>query len=58
LTITYFKNVDCEFDAARFALSEMLQFIWRSAIRDNQPIHLYVPSERMRKLLMDWLNED
>lgn len=56
--LAYFKNVNCEFDADRYALSEMLQFIWRSAIRDGQPIHLYVPSERMRKLLMDWLRED
>jgi len=56
--LAYFKNVNCEFDADRYALSEMLQFIWRSAIRDGQPIHLYVPSERMRKLLMEWLKED
>lgn len=56
--LAYFRNVDCEFDADRFALSEMLQFIWRSAIRENQPIQLYIPSERMRNLFMAWLKED
>lgn len=38
-----------------FALSELLQFVWRSAIRDGKPINLYVPSRRMRDLLTDWI---
>lgn len=38
------------------ALSEMLQFIYRSAIRDNKHITLYIPSKRMREILKDWLN--
>lgn len=37
-----------------FALSEMLQFLWRSAIRDGQPVTLYIPSSRMRKLFEMW----
>lgn len=41
-----------------FALSELLQWIWRSAIRDGKPIKLFVPSSRMRKLLYDWLGID
>lgn len=39
-----------------FALSEMLQWIWRSAIRDGKPINLYIPSKRMRNLLLDWID--
>lgn len=39
-----------------FALQEMLQWIWRSAIRDGKPIDLYIPSERMRNLLVEWLD--
>jgi len=35
-----------------FAISEMLQFIWRSAIRDGEQIWLYIPSSRMRNLLI------
>lgn len=37
-----------------YAVSEMLQWIWRSRIRDGQPISLYLPSERMRRLLFAW----
>lgn len=42
----------------RYALSEMLQWIWRSRIRNNEPIVVYIPSSRMRKLLREWLEED
>lgn len=38
------------------ALSCMLQWIWRSRIRKREPIKIYIPSTRMRKLLIAWLN--
>lgn len=38
-----------------YAISTMVQWIWRSAIRDGRDIWLYVPSSRMRSLLMQWL---
>ena len=41
-----------------FALSEMVQFIWRSAIRNGEVINLYVPSSRMRNLLIRWLDDE
>ena len=44
-------------DRDRYALSEMIQWIWRSAIRDGKEVTLYVPSRRMRTLLTDWLDE-
>ncbi|NUF12766.1 hypothetical protein [Acinetobacter oleivorans] len=40
-----------------FALSEMVQWIWRSTIREGNEINLYVPSSRMRSLLEDWLDD-
>lgn len=40
-----------------YALSEMLQFIWRSAIRVNKPITIYIPSSRMRELLEHWMGD-
>lgn len=52
----FFATKDIQIDANQFALSEMLQFIWRSAIRDNKEINLYIPSRRMRELLIDWIN--
>lgn len=39
-----------------YALSIMLQFIWRSAIRNGEPITVYVPSSRMRNLLLGWMS--
>lgn len=40
-----------------YALSIMLQWIWRSAIRDGKEISIYIPSSRMRNLLIDWMNK-
>jgi hypothetical protein len=39
-----------------YALSELLQFLFRSAIREGNPIDLYIPSKRMRTLLINWMN--
>jgi hypothetical protein len=43
-------------DEGMWALSELLQWIWRSAIRNNGKIDIYIPSARMRGLLYDWLD--
>jgi len=40
------------------ALSEMIQWIWRSGIRRGDPIHVFVPAKRMRDLLNIWLESD
>ena len=42
-------------DSDSYALSEMLQFIWRTRIRDGESIDIYIPSPRMTKLLCCWL---
>ncbi len=54
----FFRKNGVTIDQDAFALSEMLQWIWRSAIRDDKPISLYVPSKRMRDLLTDWINNE
>lgn len=41
----------------KFALSELVQFIYRSAIRNNKPIDVYIPSKRMRTLFLEWLKK-
>jgi len=51
----YFIQYGVRVEEDLYALSEMLQWIWRSAIRDGEEITLYVPSRRMRALLEDWL---
>jgi hypothetical protein len=40
------------------ALSEMVQWIWRSGIRRGDPIHVFIPSDRMRRLFKEWLAAD
>jgi hypothetical protein len=45
------------FDQDKWATSEMVQFIWRSAIRESKPITVYIPSKRMRELFVKWLDE-
>ena len=37
-----------------FAISTLIQFIFRSAVRKGEPIKLYLPSLRMRELLERW----
>ena len=54
--IIFLKNHDIEFNQDLFALSELVQFIWRSRIRNNKSINIYIPSSRMRKLLQDWIS--
>ena len=41
----------------RYALSTIVQWIWRSAIRNGEEIWIYIPSRRMRTLLTDWIEE-
>ena len=38
-----------------FALNELLQWLWRSAILNREPIHVAVLSERMLNLFEIWL---
>lgn len=54
--ITYFSKKNITVKDEVWALSEMIQFIWRSAIRNDQKIYLYIPSKRMRNMFKNWLN--
>ena len=54
----FFEVHDIEVNEDGYALSEMLQFIWRSAIRCGNEIWVYIPSSRMRELLADWIEEN
>lgn len=53
----YFKKNNIEPDEDLFALSSMIQWVWRSAIRDGEDIYIYIPSRRMRELLTQWIDE-
>lgn len=51
----FYQSRGVEVDDDMYALSVMVQWIWRSAIRDGKPIYIYVPSKRMRTLLQNWI---
>ena len=55
--LKYCSAYGLTYDEDLFALSTLVQWIWRSAIRDGQEIWLYLPSKRMRELLDQWLEE-
>lgn len=54
---SFYKKYGIEVDEEMYALSIMLQWIWRSAIREGQEINIYIPSSRMRTLLLDWMDK-
>jgi hypothetical protein len=40
-----------------YALTELIQWVWRSRVRRGEPVTLYLPSPRMRRLFEEWLND-
>lgn len=51
----FFRKREIIINQDLFAVSELIQWIWRSRIRKGENIILYIPSSRMRDLLIDWL---
>lgn len=56
--VNYFIGQNVKINEELLAISDMLQWIFRSSIRDNKPINIYIPSLRMRNLLSNWLNNN
>ncbi|MFD1357355.1 DEAD/DEAH box helicase family protein [Fictibacillus halophilus] len=54
----FFEQYGVNVDQDIWALSELIQWVWRSRIRDGKPINLYLPSSRMRTLLKLYLTSD
>lgn len=54
---SFYRTNNIQYSEDAYALSTMLQWIWRSAIRDGNPIQLYIPSRRMRTLLQNWIKD-
>lgn len=56
--IKFFAQHGITVNQDKIALSTMLQWLWRSNIREpnsNKTINIYIPSIRMRRLLYQWL---
>lgn len=56
-TQIYFAERGYTIDNDKLATSEMIQWLWRSRLRDGKEIWLYLPSSRMRRLLYKWVEE-
>ena len=54
---SYLQGQGINVDNDSLAISEMVQFIFRGSIRRGETMYLMVASERMKKLLLEWLEE-
>ena len=57
MILKFFKNKGVNINEDDYALSCLIQWLFRSAIRENKNINLYIPSSRMRNLLKKWLQK-
>lgn len=56
--VDFFRLGGVTIEEDKWALSELLQWIWRGSIRRNKPMNLFIPSKRMRMLLYAWLENE
>lgn len=56
MDLAFFEDKGIETNQKLWALSELIQWIWRSRIRKGESINIYIPSKRMRRLLFDYIN--
>lgn len=49
------NNLQSNLTQDQYALTCILQFLFKSGLRDGKRITVYVPSKRMRNLLIDWI---
>lgn len=54
----FFKSWGYTPDQNLFAVSELIQFLFRGCIREGKQLNCYIPSLRMRELLYKWLNHE
>lgn len=53
--ISRFLGIDNQESKDDYAICELIQWLYRTCIRDGLPCTLYMPSKRMRAVLEDWL---
>ena len=51
----YLQDYGYGIDNDKYALAEMIQWLWRSRIRKGQSVTFYILSERMATLFKEWL---
>lgn len=55
MILGFFTDNNVDINQNKFALSELIQWLFRSRLRKGETINLYIPSDRMRLLLTLWL---
>jgi len=55
IEVNYLNANGIAVDEDSFALGELIQFIFRGAIRQGKPMKVLILSKRMRNLLLEWL---
>ena len=53
--LNYLKHIGVSFNEEKYAVAQMVQWVWRSRIRNGQEIWIYIPSRRMRELFIRWM---
>lgn len=53
--LNYLKHIGVSFNEEKYAVAQMVQWIWRSRIRNGREIWIYIPSRRMRELFIRWM---
>lgn len=53
----HLRSFGIDVDRDSFALSELIQFVFRGSIRQHLPMNLCILSDRMRGLFTEWLEE-
>lgn len=56
MIIGFFQDNGVTVNQEKYALAELVQWIFRSSLRNGEKINIYIPSERMRTLLKCWLD--
>ena len=54
----YLNDYGFNIDRDAYATAELVQWVFRSSVRDGKPITIYFLSKRMRNLFTEWLNGD
>lgn len=57
IEVSYLRSKGVEFNEDMYALSQMIQFVWRGCIRQGKPMKVLILSNRMKSLLEGWLSE-
>lgn len=53
----YLQDLGYECDDTIYALTTLIQWLWRGCIRNEEPMQVAILSDRMNSIFLDWLNK-